>query len=72
MIMTKHLVMQHTQFEIDIYILNMLTLFGVTTGASVLGRLFCARRMGSSGFHALSDITLSIVYNAVPEIRLVG
>ena len=43
-----------------------------TTGASVLDRPFCARRMGPSGFHTLSDITWSIVYNAVPEIRLAG
>ena len=43
-----------------------------TTAASVLGRPLCARRMGPSGFHALSDITWSIVYNAVPEIRLAG
>ena len=28
--------------------------------------------MGPSGFHTLSDITWSIVYNAVPEIRLAG
>ena len=35
-------------------------------------RPFCARRMGPSGFHTLSDITWSIVYNAVPEIRLAG
>ena len=47
-------------------------LFGVTTGASVLGRPFYARRMGPSGFHTLSDITWSMVYNAVPEIRLSG
>ena len=47
-------------------------MFGVTTGASVLGRPFCARRMGPSGFHALSDITWFIVDNAVPEIRLAG
>ena len=31
------------------------------TGASVLGRPFCARRMGPSGSHTLSDITMSIV-----------
>ena len=68
--MTNHLVMQHTQFEIYIYILNILTLFGVATGASVLGRPFCAGCMGPSGFHTLSDITWSIVYNAEPEIRL--
>ena len=36
------------------------------------GRPFCARRMGSSGFHTLSDISWSIVYNGVPEIRLAG
>ena len=57
---------------IDIYILNILTLFGVTTDAPVLGRPFCARPMGPIGFHTLSDITWSIVYNAVPEIRLAG
>ena len=50
----------------------MLTLFGVTTGAPVLGRPFRARRMGPSGFHTLSDITWSVVYNAAPEIRLAG
>ena len=43
-----------------------------TTAASVLGRPLCARRLGPSGFHALSDITWSIVYNAVPEIRPAG
>ena len=43
-----------------------------TAGASMLGRPFCARRMGPSGFHTLSDITWSIVYDAVPEIRLAG
>ena len=37
------------------YVLNILTQFGVTTGATVLGRPFCARRMGPSRFHALSD-----------------
>ena len=49
----------------------ILTLFRVTNGASVLCP-FCARRMGPSGFHALSDITWCVVYNAVPEIRLAG
>ena len=58
-------------WNIYIYI-EYLTLFGVTTGASVLDRPFCARRMGPSGFHTLSDITWSIVYNAVPEIHLAG
>ena len=38
----------------------------------MLGRPFCTRRMGPSGFHTLSDITWSIVYNAVPEIRVAG
>ena len=46
--------------------MNILTLFGVTTGASVLGRPFCARRMGPSGFHTLSDITWSISRNKLP------
>ena len=69
-IMTKHLVMQHAQFEIDI--LNIVTLFEITTGVSVLSRSFCARRMRPSGFHTHSDITWSVVYNAVPEIRLAG
>ena len=66
MIMTKH----HAKFEIDI--LNILTLFEITTGASVLGRPLCARCMRPSGFYALSDITWSVIYNAIPEICLAG
>ena len=56
---------------VHIYILNILTLFGEQLPRQCLVVL-CARRMGPSGFHALSDITWSIVYNAVPEIRLAG
>ena len=44
MVMKKHHVMQHAKFETDI--LNIVTLFEISTGASVLGR----------PFHTLSDI----------------
>ena len=43
------------------------------SNTSVLGCPFpCACRMRLSGFHTLSDITWSVVYNAVPAIRLAG
>ena len=72
-IMTKHLVMQHAYFEIDT--LNSLPQFEITTVRQCLvvrSVLSACVPVGTSGFHTLSDITWSVVYNAVPEIRLAG
>ena len=38
----------------------------------MLGRPLCACHMHSNGFHTLSDNTWSVVYDAVPAIRLAG
>ena len=42
------------------------------TCAPVLGRPYSARRMRPSGFYTLSDITWSVIYNAIPEIHPAG